>query len=292
MSLDSTRVLCRRPGRLDIFRRHIIGIALLTALPVWSAHADTFDGNLRAPPIAHVSELRAMAGRISARVAADDLDPLSERTTLHADWMALEHQLSAAIDHRVPLLALADAGLAAQPDGSYKIDYRQHPQWWSLDDRMQTFVSADTLDVIASALHKRGFRERDIAALRAYLERPSWKVAALSRTKALAESFIRPITTPSAQRTTKPAVSRSQVEAFLYQKKRIENDTRRAWVAGAFRVLDRQRQRILVSFLMDQEGRTHIRPENPDTVVDAWTQRLSSDEIVSAIEAEIRKVTP
>jgi len=292
MTIARARGSCRHPARLDVLWLHVVGIVVLTALPVSQTHADTFDANVRPPPIAQVSELKKMAARISAAVAADDRAVLSDGTSLHADWMDLERQLTAAIDHRVPLLALADMGLAAQSDGSYTIDHRLHPQWWSLDARMAAFVSVETLDLVADALRTRGFGTRDIEALRAYLQHSSWKLASLSRTKALAESLIKPLDTPSAMRTNRPAVSRSQVEAFLYQKKRIENDARRAWVAGAFKVLDRQRQRILVSFLMDQGGRAHIIPENPDAVVDAWKQRLSSNEFVSTVEAEMRKVAP
>jgi hypothetical protein len=291
--IERTRGLPQRSDQLGVAWACNIGIVLLVALPANAAHAEAFDENLRAPPIAQASELKTMAARISGRVAADDVPSPSEGTSLHGDWVALEHQLTAAIDHRVPLMALADVGLAAQPDGSYKIDYQQHPQWWSLDARMETFVTTETLDLIAKPLRQRGFRTRDIEALRAYVERSSWEDTSLSRTKALAESFgKRFVARAGMQRTSKPTVSRWEVESFLYQKKRIENDARRAWVMSAFKVLDRQRQRILVSFLMDQQATAHIRPEDPDAVATRWERRLSSDEFISSVEAEMRKVAP
>jgi hypothetical protein len=158
---------------------------------------------------------------------------------------------------------------------------------------MAMVVTAETIDSLASPLRSRGFRTRDLEALRVYLTRSSWKAMSLPRTKALAESFgKRFVPRAGLQRTSEPAVSRWEVEAFLYQKKRIENDSRRAWVAGAFKVLDRQRQRILESFLMDQYGTAHITPENPEAVVTAWEQRLRSNAFISEVDAEMRKVSP
>lgn len=267
-----------------------VGMAVLAALPVSAAHADRFDEGLQAPPVASGAELRSAAARVAARVDGGGPSTMVQDASLQREWAALQRRLMTAIDHRRPLDALRDQGLVAHADGSYSIDLGKSPQWWPLDARMEAFLTPGTLGLVTAPLKERGFRDSDIELVRAYLENASGKAAALARNKALAQSFTRRLAVRAASRQGgKLAIARWEVDAFLHQKGLVEDDARRQWAAGLLARLDRQRQRILESYLMEQTGTARIIPDDPDTIARVWKERLARNEVAAALDAEARR---
>jgi hypothetical protein len=85
--------------------------------------------------------------------------------------------------------------------------------------------------------------------------------------------------------------ARWEVDAFLYQKGLVEDDARRQWAAGLLARLDRQRQRILESYLMEQTGTARIIPDDPELIARVWKERLAKNEVAAALDAEARRGT-
>ena len=104
----------------------------------------------------------------------------------------------------------------------------------------------DSREKTFEALRQRGFREADVLALLEHLERNNPNLLVLEETVPLTESF--------AARTRKRteagrSFDEAEKSAYEYQLNKSSAEAIRSWAAGVLDVLDRQRQRILESYL-------------------------------------------
>lgn len=193
-------------------------LAALIALPA-AVDAATFDEKVSAPTQLTGNELKP-----KARDYFEDFDDgLATMSSLlripgqHAKWFELRWQLGEAVDTKKPLDALSEYGISAQDDGSYRVDLERFPQWRPLDIKMQGFFSPGSRDRTMQALKERGFRDKDIAALRQYLENNSPELAVTAATAPITESF--------AARVKKRAaagqrLNRTEMLSYKYQLNR------------------------------------------------------------------------
>lgn len=258
-------------------------LAALIALPA-VVDAATFDEKVSGPTQLTGDELKAKARDYFENFdnGSAAMSSLLRNPDEHAKWFELRWQLGQAVDATKPLDGLSEYGISARGDGSYSVDLERFPQWDPLDHKMQGFFSPGSRDRTMQALKERGFRNEEIAALRQYLENNSPELAVTEATT--------PVTTSFAARVKKRAaagqrLNRAEMLSYKYQLNRSTTEATRAWAIGLLNSLDRQRQRILESYLMEVDYSMAIFPsgeENPESLEDYFL----SDRYLEAIEQQ------
>ncbi|HKU17264.1 MAG TPA: hypothetical protein VJQ52_22920, partial [Steroidobacteraceae bacterium] len=224
--------------------------AMLLAL---QAPAAPFDENLKAPRAATSQALRT---KLKAHFAAferkgQEQDPaafIRDRVT-HRQWSDLYFSVKLAMDEGTPLADLAAFGLQAQPDGAYVVDLRKFPQWEPLDSRLYVLRNAEVFQSYVPALLARGFRDEDIKTLRTYLATHDARLATHAAGRQLVDTFAERLV---RQQRAGQRPNVQEVLAYRYQKASIKAEAKRQWAVQLLDSLDRQRQRILVSFLQEE----------------------------------------
>jgi hypothetical protein len=163
-------------------------------------------------------------------------------------WVNLEYRLILAMDEKLPLAELADFGLIAHPDGQYSVEPEQYPQWEPLDQRMYSLANADVLESYIPALEAWGFRDTDIEVLRTYVATHNPEQDFFAEAKELVETFARRL---QKRKAAGLSLDLDEVKAYRYQAFRLRRAAERQWALGLLDSLDKQRQRILVSFLYE-----------------------------------------
>lgn len=269
------------------------GFLLLSLVaPPTSVGAAQFDEEVSAPRELSSAELKGKARDYFADFEnglVTMLDVTRDRAR-HAKLTDLWWHLSRTIDQRESLDELADYGIARMADGSYSVDLKRFPQWDSLDQRMKTLLDLGSLDETMPALKQRGFRDSDIGALREYLKHHNPDLAVIAESAPLTESFALSVKERAAggQR-----LSFAEMMAYSYQTARSVNEVYRTWALGVLDSLDHQRQRVLVSYLMEAKRRVSISGGDPEATQASLRYLegfLLSGEYVRATEDQIRAI--
>jgi hypothetical protein len=258
-------------------------------------HAGPFDERVPAPPA-----LDAIAAKARVR---EYFDAYERMRSAHGDasvaqlrdraayqrWSTLQWQLKRNLDERKPLGDLAEFGLIGQEDGSYSVRLKDYPQWAPLDSLLTVLRDPVVFAAYAAQLQARGFRDQDVQALKAYIEKNNPERAAFAANKPLIETFAAKV---QGESHANGDVDRELVMAYVYQRERNWEEAQRAWSIGLLDVLDAQRQRILMSFFRELDITHVFGPEaaSIDELVKQTVAPLISGEYVQALrnkEAEV-----
>lgn len=230
----------------------MVALAASLAIP---AQAAPFDEKLRAPrvttPQALRAELKAHFETFERQRRDPDPAAFVRDRLAHRQWSDLYFSVKLALDEGKPLPDLAEFGLLPQPDGTHGVDLREFPQWEPLDSRLFILTNPEVFESSVPTLEARGFRASDLDALRIYLAAHDPRLATYAEGRQLVETFAKRL---QAQRQARQALNLQEVLAFRYQKASIKAEAKRRWALGLLDTLDRQRQRILASFLEEFES--------------------------------------
>jgi hypothetical protein len=261
------------------------GTLLLAMLLAGSTQAAPFDEKLKAPRAATSQALRT---KIEAHFATfqrkqQDADPAAfiRDRVAYRQWSDLDFALQLAMDERTPLQNLEAFGVVARSDGTYRVDLRAFPQWEPLDSRLHRLTNPEILESYLPALAARGFRDEDVAALQTYVATHDPRVELHSEGRQLVDTFAQRLQT---QRKAGQSLNLQEVLAYRYQKSRLRTEAERRWAVGLMDALDKQRQRILVSFLEEFQAEMVFGVSNDDL---AATLEQEAQPIVSGEYAQI-----
>jgi hypothetical protein len=242
-------------------------LALLLGVAV---HAAPFDPSLRAPKVATPQELR---GRLQTQFATvqqkrDDQTPgafVRDRAA-HQQWSDIRFAMEMALDEGRSLGDLSSLGLKSTSGGGYEADLKQFPHW--APSQIGMLSNPQILEGATPALKARGFRDSDLDAVRTYIQNHHAEQDSFAERKELAGSFVQRL---QARKAAGQAVDRDEVLSYVYQQNRLIEEARREWAVGLLDVLDKQRQRALLSFL-DEMGGT-LKLGAPKRVIDERIQQ-------------------
>lgn len=275
------------PSRFTSFARWIAPVLAAVALGCATSigHTAQFNERLSAPPTPGAAALTA---RIRAyfstyeRLARTQPGAIVRDRAAFDEWFAMRWALDRALDDRQPLGDLAEFGLVAQPNGSYSVDTQQFPQWAPFDQRLELLRDPQFRAAHVPELRARGFREADILKLEGYLARTaSLDHTVIADKQALAASFT--TNAQARQRAGLGRPDRARLLSYIHQRERYEVETRRLWSLGLLDSLDRQRGRILESYLRDELGGTLNIKASED-----WQEQLRrfTDSVLSGRHAQ------
>jgi hypothetical protein len=275
--------------------------ALLALLLAGPTQAAPFDEKLEVPRAATSQALRS---KLEAHFATferkqQEADPAAfiRDKVAHQQWSDAYFAVKLAIDEKIPLKDFGAFGLVAQPNGSYTVDLREHPQWEPLDSRLSLLDDPAIVESYVPVLKARGFRDEDIGTLRTYVATHDPRQAIQANGRELVDSFAKRL---QGQRQGAQHPNLREVLAFRYQKESLKAEAGRQWALGLLDVFDRQRQRILVSFLDEfQSQLTFGVPTQPldrtlqqevePIVSGAYVQMMADDETRLRQEMQRRK---
>jgi hypothetical protein len=259
-----------RYARCGITRRRLrlAGLVLFASLHInafaGTAPAAKFDEKIKAPEAPGSAELAVVIRdyfATFARVNADSPAGIARDKAAYQKYFEAQWSLQRAIDTRQPLADLSEFGLTPNHDGSYSVDPVQYPQWSPLPAQLDELREPQVVDLHAQELVARGFREEDVEALRAYVEKSPSRARASSQELDLADGFNARV---KALMAARQKISTSLLLAYMYQANRLRYEQERRWAVGLLDSLDPQRQRILETYLLERAGRITITPDDID----------------------------
>jgi hypothetical protein len=249
-------------------------LALFLAGPTRAA---PFDEKLKPPRAASSQALRTQLEAHFATFARKQQDPdpaaFIRDAQAYRQWSDLDFAIALAMDERTPPKDLEAFGVVARADGTYHVDLRAFPQWEPLDSRLHRLTNPEILESYLPALQARGFRDEDVTALQAYVATHDPKMDLHREGRQLVDSFAKRL---QAQRKAGQRLNLQEVLAYRYQKSRLRTEAERRWAVGLMDALDRQRQRILVSFL--------------DEFQSEMVFGVSSDDLAATLEQEAQPI--
>ena len=258
---------------------------LLALFAVGPTQAAPFDEKLKTPRVATSQALRT---KLEAHFATfqrkqQDADPAAfiRDPLAYRQWSDLYFAVLLAMDERTPLAGLEAFGLVARPDGKYVVDLHAFPQWEPLDSRLYRLTNPEILESYVPALKARGFREEDVSALQTYVATHDPRLMLHTEGRQLVDTFAKRL---QAQRKGGQRLNLQEVLAYRYQKSSLRADSERRWAVGLMDALDRQRQRILVSFLDEFQSEMAFGGASDDL---AATLEQEAQPIVSGEYAQI-----
>lgn len=260
-----------------------------------AAHAARFDERIKAPHATSAADFKRSVRDYFAAYErqyerdAEDASSLIRNRTAYEAWADTEWQLVRSLDDGMPLGDLSEFGFEREEDGSYTVKVKDHPQWMAIDLALATLRVPSIYDAYARDLRERGFRDQDLAALKNYLDSNNWESAAFAQNKPLTESFA---LRAQARHRAKRAIDPEETMAFVYQRNRNSLEARRAWAVGLLDTLDKQRQRILLSYFGEFDSTRSFGP--PESGVQQHLERtvapLISGEYIQALKQEEMRV--
>ena len=275
-----------------------LGASVSLLLALWAAapiQAAPFDEKQRAPRVATSQALRT---KLEAHFATfqrkqQDPDPAAfiRDAKAYRQWSDLYFSVQLAMDEKTPLKGLESFGLVAKPDGSYTVDLHAFPQWEPLDSRLHRLTNQEILESYLPALKARGFRDEDLTALQTYVATHDPKVDLHTQGRQLVDTFAKRL---QAQRKVGQRLNLQEVLAYRYQKTSLRTEAERRWAVGLMDALDRQRQRILVSFLDEFQAEMVFGASQDDlaATLEQEAQPILSGEYVQILtteEAQLRR---
>jgi len=268
---------------------------LLALVAVGSSQAAPFDEKLKTPRVASSQALRT---KLEAHFATyqrkqQDADPAAfiRDGQAYRQWSDLYFAVQLAMDERTPLKGLEAFGLVAKSDGKYVVDLHAFPQWEPLDARLYRLTNPEILESYVPALKARGFRDEDVGVVQTYVATHDPQLSLHTEGRQLVDTFAKRL---QAQRQGGQRPNLQEVLAYRYQKSRLRSDVERRWAVGLMDLLDRQRQRILVSFLDEFHGEMTfgVASDALDETLEREAAPILSGEYVHIItneEAQLRR---
>lgn len=202
----------------------------------------------------------------------------------YKQWADAEFLFMRALDEGRQLDDLAAFGFVVQPDGTYRVDRQEFPQWQLLDERLRALEDLDSLDRYVPALKARGFRNADVEALRTYVATHDPRQLLHGEGKELIDSFAKRV---QKRYAAGQPPDFDEAMDFRYQVDSLNYESQRQWAIGLMDTLDRQRQRILVSLLDEQPRSVRGYAGIREPLNQAWLQFFQlyvSGEYVETIE--------
>jgi hypothetical protein len=280
---------------MEELKRLGASVTVLLALLAGPTQAAPFDEKLKPPRAATAQALRT---KLEAHFATfqrkqQEADPAAFIRDAKASrqWSDLYFAVGLAMDERTPLEDLGAFGLIAKPDGTYGVDLHAFPQWEPLDSRLHKLTNPEILESFVPALEARGFRDEDVSALRTYVATHDPKLTLNTEGRQLVDTFAQRL---QAQRKGGQRLDLQEVLAYRYQKSSLRADVERRWAVGLMDTLDRQRQRILASFLDEFQSEMSFGvPRNAlDETLEQEAQPIISGDylrILTTEEAQLRR---
>ena len=280
---------------MEELKRLGASVTVLFALLAGPTQAAPFDEKLKPPRAATAQALRT---KLEAHFATfqrkqQDPDPAAfiRDAKAYRQWSDLDFALQLAMDERTPLKDLDAFGVVARPDGTYHVDLHAFPQWEPLDSRLHRLTNPEILESYLPALKARGFRDEDLTALQTYVATHDPKVDLHTQGRQLVETFAQRL---QAQRKVGQRLNLQEVLAYRYQKTSLRTEAERRWAVGLMDALDRQRQRILVSFLDEFQAEMVFGASQDDlaATLEQEAQPILSGEYVQILtteEAQLRR---
>jgi hypothetical protein len=280
---------------MEELKRLGASVTVLLALLAGPTQAAPFDEKLKPPRAATAQALRT---KLEAHFATfqrkqQDPDPAAfiRDAKAYRQWSDLDFALQLAMDERTPLKDLDAFGVVARPDGTYHVDLHAFPQWEPLDSRLHRLTNPEILESYLPALKARGFRDEDLTALQTYVATHDPKVDLHTQGRQLVETFAKRL---QAQRKVGQRLNLQEVLAYRYQKTSLRTEAERRWAVGLMDALDRQRQRILVSFLDEFQAEMVFGASQDDlaATLEQEAQPILSGEYVQILtteEAQLRR---
>jgi hypothetical protein len=262
---------------MEELKRLGASVTVLLALLAGPTQAASFDEKLKAPRVATSQALRTKLEAHFATFQRKQQDPdpaafIRDRVA-YRQWSDLYFAVLLAMDERTPLEDLAEFGLVAQAGGKYSVDLHAFPQWEPLDSRLHRLKNPEILESYVPALKARGFRDEDVSALQTYVATHDPELTLNTEGRQLVDTFAKRLQT---QRKSGQRLNLQEVLAYRYQKSSLRADVERRWAVGLMDVLDKHRQRILVSFL--------------DEFQSEMAFGLSSDDFAATLEQEAQPI--
>jgi|SoiMethySBSTD1v2_1073268.scaffolds.fasta_scaffold27266_3 hypothetical protein len=280
---------------MEELKRLGASVTVLFALLAGPTQAAPFDEKLKPPRAATAQALRT---KLEAHFATfqrkqQDPDPAAfiRDAKAYRQWSDLDFALQLAMDERTPLKDLDAFGVVARPDGTYHVDLHAFPQWEPLDSRLHRLTNPEILESYLPALKARGFRDEDLTALQTYVATHDPKVDLHTQGRQLVDTFAKRL---QAQRKVGQRLNLQEVLAYRYQKTSLRTEAERRWAVGLMDALDRQRQRILVSFLDEFQAEMVFGASQDDlaATLEQEAQPILSGEYVQILtteEAQLRR---
>ncbi len=271
-------------------KRLLASALLLAVFAAGPALAAPFDEKAKAPRVANSQQLQAKLEAHFANFERKQQDPdpaafIRDRAA-HKQWTDLFFAVELAMAQKIPLKGLEAFGLIARPGGKYVVDLHAFPQWEPLDSRLHKLTNEEVLESYVPALEARGFRERDIRALRTYLANNDPRATLQAEGRQLVETFARRL--QGKQKAGQP-LNLQEVLAYRYQKAMTRAEAERRWAVGLMDALDPQRQRVLASFLDEgfhSEMMFGEADESFEETLEQEAQPILSGEYVEILRAE------
>ena len=280
---------------MEELKRLGASVTVLFALLAGPTQAAPFDEKLKPPRAATAQALRT---KLEAHFATfqrkqQDPDPAAfiRDAKAYRQWSDLDFALQLAMDERTPLKDLDAFGVVARPDGTYHVDLHAFPQWEPLDSRLHRLTNPEILESYLPALKARGFRDEDLTALQTYVATHDPKVDLHTQGRQLVDTFAKRL---QAQHKVGQRLNLQEVLAYRYQKTSLRTEAERRWAVGLMDALDRQRQRILVSFLDEFQAEMVFGASQDDlaATLEQEAQPILSGEYVQILtteEAQLRR---
>jgi len=264
-----------------------LAMLLMLAGFAGGAQAVEFDEKAKAPLVREPAALRTQAQSYVAKFAAlKDAGPqeLISNRELAADRFDLVWQIQQAIDVKRPLGDLSAAGLEAQADGSYRVDYNANPQWNEPGQFPSVWLQNVDWSGLGQDLVERGFRPEDVTRLREYVATHDAGQVAQTRSLPLAISFSRVV--KKFDRIKRP-VDDALVLSYLYQLKKIQTEATREWADGLLNSLDAQRGRILLAYFSEMTATSIWAPSDQRAGIDELLRRMRLPNFEQLATAEV-----
>ena len=266
----------------------IAGLISLLAALAGAAQAVEFDEKLAAPLMTDTNVMRSKAQsyiqRFAELQASSPPEALGSRT-LAAERFDLAWQIQMAIDTHEPLGDLSALGLKPGDDGSYQLDFNASPQWDPPEELLSAFLPGMDSQLLGTQLISRGFRQEDVTALERYLATHDVRKLSLQASLPLALGFGKVV---KKYDKIKRPVTDAVVLSYLYQRARLDAQTKRAWTEGLLSALDAQRARILLAFFSEMRSTGTWMPSDQRAgIADMLrTARLPNFEQLATAEAK------
>lgn len=239
--------------------RFLFGCLLAGA--VLSAHAVDFDEKLQAPSVAVPAAFKAQALSFKAKVEAlRDAAPqeLIANRALAAEQFELGWKLQRAVDARRSA-ELVELGFTEREDGSFAINYSEHPEWHRVDQSLSGWLPVAHWPALSADLMARGFRDADLAAVKTYIDNNDPKLATARSVLPVSLAFSKVV--KKLDKLKRP-VPDSLVMSYVYQRARAAAEANRQWANGLLQTLDAQRVRILLSYMGEMQYFGVIAPDD------------------------------
>lgn len=192
-----------------------------------------------------------------------------------------------AVNRGQAVQGLEAFGVKQLEDGSVEIDIQNHPYWLPFHERAVMLETPSVLNGLAPMLLDRGFREEDLARMKAYLETHSFERDQHWATRPEVESFAKRLQSPKTKQ-----LPLSEAKAFRYRLKQVSEQSKRKWAEGLLNVLDPQRQRILVSLLEETAASFVIAPDpDPDAMLKEEMARMRSPTFMEMLRQQDQEFT-